>query len=186
MIYRLPCALLLILLALPSLAAAKAWDIDYSKSQLGFVGKQGETTFNGSFRDYQLAIDLDPERPETGKISAVIKTASATAGSAERDSYLPQSDWFDVSKFPEARFTSTTIHKENAAYIADGTLTIKNVSRPVTLRFTLTPEGELTRAKGSTNLMRNHFKLGLGDWANENYVKYDVQVVFDVVAKPIP
>lgn len=172
------------LLALPALAHAKPWEVDYSKSQLGFVGKQGETNFNGNFREYQLAIDLDPERPETGKISAVIKTGSATAGSAERDSYLPQSDWFDVSKFPEARYTSTSIRKENGGYIADGNLTIKNVTRPVTLRFTLTPEADLMRAKGQTNLMRNQFKLGLGDWANENYVKYDVQVVFDIVAKP--
>lgn len=171
---------------LPVVAQAKAWQVDYSKSQLGFVGKQGETTFNGAFRDFELSIDLDPELPETGKVSAIIKTASATAGSSERDSYLPASDWFDVKHFPEARYTSTAIRKNGDGYIADGMLTIKDVSRPVTLSFTLTPEATTMRAKGETSLMRNQFKLGLGDWANENYVKYTVQVVFDVVATAVP
>jgi polyisoprenoid-binding protein YceI len=95
---------LLFMLESVSVAHAKPWAVDYSKSQLGFVGKQGDSPFDGSFAKYQVSIDFDLDHPEKGQISATIDMTSASAGSADRDSYLPQSDWFDTGRFPDAKF----------------------------------------------------------------------------------
>lgn len=173
----------LLLLAAP--AYAKNWVIDAGQSHLGFIGTQGTASFEGSFKNFQVTVDLDPDHPETGKITATIDIASVTAGSAERDSYLPQADWFDTKKFPQAQFVSNTIQKTgDHAYLAQGNLTIKNVTRPVSLPFTLTQENDHWRAKGKVNLTRTDFHIGEGQWSNENYVKYGVDVVIDLSAKP--
>lgn len=166
-------------------ALAKNWTVDYSNSHLGFIGTQGSASFTGTFKKFTVTIDFDPEKPETGKITATIDMASASAGSDERDSALPQSDWFDTSKFPQAVFTSTSIRKTgDHAYEAVGNLTIKNITKPVTLPFTLTPDGNHMRAQGKAILIRTDFAVGQGQWSNEAFVKHAVDVTVDIAAQP--
>ena len=166
---------------------AKSWLVDYQNSHLGFVGKESDKSFEGVFKNFQTTIDFDPDKPENGKIAATIEIGSATAGSAQRDGYLPQSDWFDTKQFPEAQFVSSSIKKTgDHAYLATGLLTIKGVSKIVSLPFTLTEEGDHFRAKGKVSLIRTDFHIGDHDWANEDYVKYAVDVVIDLAAKPQP
>ena len=59
-------------------AYAKSWNIDYDKSEVGFIGKQGSSAFAGTFKQFEATVDLDPEHPESGKIAATIETGSAT------------------------------------------------------------------------------------------------------------
>ena len=97
---------------------------------------------------------------------------------------LPQKDWFDTSKFSQAQFVTTSIRKIGAGhYQAEATLTIKGMMHPVTLPFTLVPEGDHWRAQGKVTLMRDDFSLGQGMFANETYVKHAVDVLVDLVAK---
>ncbi len=173
-------------------AHAGTWGVDYARSHLRFSCAQGDTPFEGEFKTFQAMIDLDPRHPETGKIEAVIDMSSASAGSPDRDGFLPQADWLDSSRFPQARFQSTAIHTMasgtdgKAAYVADGSLTIKGITRPVTLSFALEPDGTATRAQGHVALMRTDFNIGAGTWSSEAYVRRAVDVSFDIVAKPTP
>lgn len=166
-------------------AVAKEWTVDYAHSQVGFTGTQSGAAFKGWFPQFTAQIDFDPAKPETGKISATINIVGVTAGSADRDSYLPQADWFDIAKFPQAQFTSTAIAKTgDNAYRADGTLTIKGIAKPVSVPFTLKPEGDHWRAQGTVELTRTDFHIGEGDWSNEDYVRRAVTVNLDIAAKP--
>lgn len=167
-------------------ASARNWEVDYADSHLQFIGQEGDTKFTGAFRKFTVAVDFDADHPEAGKISAVIDTGSATAGNADRDAYLPQADWFYVEKFPQARFVSDSIRKTAAGYAATGILTIKDNAHPVTVNFTLTPEGDHTRVKGQADLVRTDFKVGEGQWQNENYVKFAVTISIALAAKPVP
>ena len=162
----------------------KEWQVDYAHSSLGFIGDQGGQAFSGSFKNFTAHISLDPDHPETGKISVTVDIASATAGSSDRDAMLPQKEWFDTSQFPQAQFISTTIRKIGPGqYVADATLTIKGVTKNVTLPFTLMSEGDHWRAKGHVNVMRNDFSIGTGSFSGESYVKHAVDVVVDIAAK---
>lgn len=166
---------------------AKDWVIDYSHSSLGFIGNQSGAAFTGGFKRFQTIVDLDPAKPEAGKISATIDVTSITANDSERDSYLPQADWFSFSTFPQAQFISSGIRKTgDQSYVADGTLTIKGIAKPLSLPFTLKPEGDHWRAQGRVTLIRTDFHVGDHDWANEDYVKRAVDVVLDLTAKPAP
>lgn len=176
-------AVLMILIAVP--AMAKTWDVDYGRSHLGFSGKQSGESFEGGFKNFTVTIDLDPTHPEGGKITASIDIASATAGSADRDTYLPHSDWFNTAKFPKAEFVSTSIHSGStpSCFEAAGNLTIKGISQPLTLPFCLKPEGDHMRATGSVTLLRNNFSIGTGQWADEGVVANAVMVNLDIAAK---
>jgi polyisoprenoid-binding protein YceI len=178
-----------LLAALTNAAQADApppqWQIDAAHSKLGFVGEQNGVKFEGGFKKFTAQITLDPDHPETGKIAVTVDIASATAGSADRDSMLPEKDWFDTAKFPQAQFVSTAIRKTGPwKYEADATLTIKGLSKNVTLPFTLTREGDHWHALGRVGLMRNDFAIGQGSYASEDYVKRAVDVVVDLEARP--
>jgi polyisoprenoid-binding protein YceI len=181
-------------------ACAKDWIVDYTQSHLGFTGTQGSDKFDGGFKKFRVVIDFDPAQPQAGKITAVIDIASAFAGSEERDSALPQSDWFDTSKFPQAQFTTTSIKLDECnvitpatvvvigCYKAAATLMIKGIEKPVTLGFYLEKDKQTdqVRAKGDVKLIRTDFGVGKGQWSDEAYVKHAVDVTIDIVARPVP
>ena len=61
-------------------AAASSWTVDTSKSSLTFVATQNGSPVEGRFAGWNAEITLDPQAPETGRIRAVIDTASAATG----------------------------------------------------------------------------------------------------------
>jgi polyisoprenoid-binding protein YceI len=166
-------------------ADAKPWLIDYQHSTLGFTGMQGSSAFEGSFKNFKADVDFDPDHPDKGKISATIDIAGVTTGDSQRDSTLPQADWFDTAKFPQAEFVSTKIGSTGVnSYEAQGTLTIKGISKAITLPFTLSKEGNHWRARGKTTIVRTDFRIGEGQWADNKTVKLAVEVTLDLTARP--
>ena len=166
-------------------AAAKTWAIDYAHSHIGFTGMQGGSVFQGSFKNFKADVDFDPDHPEDGKIAATIDIAGVTTGEGQRDGMLPQADWFNTAKFPQAQFVSTKIRETGTgSYEAQGTLKIKGRSHPVTLPFTLAKEGDHWHARGKTMLIRTDFHIGEGAWADNETVKLAVDVTVDLVARP--
>jgi polyisoprenoid-binding protein YceI len=164
---------------------AKDWMVDYPHSKLTFIAEQSGQKFQGGFKKFDAQISFDPTHPDTGKIVVNVNIGTIATGDDERDSYLPQKEWFFQSSFPTAQFIATQFRKlgENT-FEADGTLTIKGVSRPLKLPFTLVSEGAQWRAQGHITLMRNDFSIGTGSFANESYVKNAVEVTMDLLAKP--
>lgn len=175
-------AFLIAVVATPVHAAS--WSVDPSKSKLAFSGTQTGTPFDGSFSRYTATIDFDPDHLETSRIAVTVDLASAVTGDAQRDAALPEPDWFDTGKFPQARFESLAIRKTgDGAYEASGTLTIRGVSQPVTLPFTLQIDGTNAHAKGHVDLLRNNFGIGQGAWSTDQWVAFEVGVDIDIVAK---
>lgn len=142
-------------------AVAATWSVDRDQSRLGFEVKQGDALQKGIFGAWDAAIDFDPAHPETAKISATVQPASASTGNQQFDGTLPGKDWFDVTAFPDAVFTanSATLVEGNS-YRASGTLTIKGLSHPVDLDFTLEIDGDTAKAKGTAIVNRLDYQIG--------------------------
>ena len=175
------------LCALIGAAQGKDWQVDTADSTLSFTGEQSGKKFEGGFKKFTANISFDPEHPEAGHITAIIDIASIYAGDVTRDVTLPKEDWFDSTVFPQAQFITTAIHEiAPGHYEADATLTIKGITRPIALPFTLAPEMDHWRAKGKVTLTRTDFGIGQGIYASEDYVKYPVEVTIDLAAKPLP
>jgi len=183
---RLPRALTLVfgLAAAASPAFAAEWKIVSEESRLGFVGTQTGTAFEGEFERFSADIAFDPNDLASSKVVAVIDMASAKAGSKDRNEALPGPDWFAVKSFPEARFETSEIRKAEAGdgFVADGTLTIRDKTNPVTLPFTLTIEGDSAKMTGEATLDRSAFGVGQGQWASDQWIAHEVKVVIDLAA----
>ncbi|WP_269582407.1 YceI family protein [Roseibium sp. Sym1] len=157
-------ALTLLLTAVSAAPAyADTWTVDADQSRLGFEVKQGDSILKGVFGTWTADIEFDPDAPGSAAISATVNPASASTGNPQFDGTLTSKDWFDVSAFPDAVFEADgATLVEGSSYRTKGTLSIKGLSHPVDLDFTLEIDGDTATAKGTATLSRLDYKLGTG------------------------
>ena len=171
----------------PSATAAQAqgnWIVDKAESKIEFLGVQKGKSFTGKFTDYDALINFDPDDLASSYVKVVIDMSSAEAGDEERNESLPGKDWFNVKTFPQAVFESSEFTLISGSdYTAQGTLTIRDKSLPVTLPFTLTISGDIAEmtSEGLT-LDRTDYGVGQGVWSKGEWVDKNVAVNIRVVA----
>ncbi|MEE2522196.1 YceI family protein [Pseudarthrobacter sp. J75] len=120
-------------MALPTDITTGTWVLDNSHSEIGFtVRHAGISKVRGQFKEAEATLDLAPNVTDSA-INATIKTASFDSGDVNRDGHVRGEDFFDVEKFPEISFVSTGLVDNGDGYELNGDLTIKGVTRPVTL-----------------------------------------------------
>jgi polyisoprenoid-binding protein YceI len=115
---------------------AGTFAIDASHSRVGFSARHAMVTkVRGSFNDYTgSAVIADG----AANLSIEINVASIDTRSADRDGHLQSPDFFDVANFPKITFTSTSVKDGGAGIVVDGNLTIKDVTKPLTIEFEYT------------------------------------------------
>jgi polyisoprenoid-binding protein YceI len=116
------------------------YNIDPAHTRIGFVARHAMVTkVRGSFNEFEGSGTLDADNPANSKIELTIKTASIDTRHPDRDAHLRSNDFFDMDNYPEIHFVSTSVEKVDADnYKVTGDLTIKGVTRPVTVDFELT------------------------------------------------
>ena len=144
-------------------APPPAWTVQPG-GKIGFsVGNDGQT-ISGSFAKWTAAIVMDPDHPETADIRVTIDMASASVGDAYQDGMLPGDEFFAVAAHPTATFTAKGAEKSGAnAYRATGTLSLKGVAKPQTIRFTLSGDGATRKVSGTATIARVAFGVGNGE-----------------------
>jgi polyisoprenoid-binding protein YceI len=163
-------------LALSVSALAAPWTVVPETSSVGFVGTQQGTKFNGRFQGFTAVIDLDAADPTKGSIVGTVKVDSVNTRDHDRDASLLDKDWFNAKEFPEAKFESQSIAKAaDGSYEAQGQLTLKGTTKPIVMKFTLTPEGAMAKFAGSMTINRFDFNVGEG-WNDTSWVAQDVGV----------
>jgi cytochrome b561/polyisoprenoid-binding protein YceI len=126
------------------------------------VGNDG-TSIDGGFSRWTAAIVMDPERPETADIRVEIDLASASVGDPTQTEMLANDEFFAVAAHPRAVFVAKGAERTGKGYSARGTLTLKGVSRPQTIRFTLTGSGTTRQVEGAASIARTSFNIGTGE-----------------------
>jgi polyisoprenoid-binding protein YceI len=178
----------LALMAAPAAAAPAAagpvWSVDRAASKLGFAGAMNGQSFQGVFERWNAEIVFNPNNLAASHVTAVIDTASARTGDQTRDEALPTADWLSVKAFPRATFTSRGFAAAGPGrYVAQGDLTIRNVTRTVTLPFTLAIAGDTAKMSASLPLDRAVFGVGQAQWKTGEAVALRVQVNITIAAK---
>ncbi|TNB47825.1 YceI family protein [Martelella lutilitoris] len=167
--------------AFASPALADTWAVDHDNSTLGFEVPQGGKTLSGTFESWSASIDFDPQAPEDALITVEIDTGSALTGNGQYDGMLETSDWFAVKEFGSADFTTDNVLVlDDGSYKADGLLTIKAVTLPIELNFTLDIDGDTAHAVGTATLDRKEYNLGPA--VNADTVGETVTVLLDLTA----
>ena len=186
---RMLPALLLVLFSAPALAAGVKWDVVPEKSSITFKAKQLGAEFSGGFDRFTADIVFDPDNLAASAVKAEIDISSVNTQAADRDANIKGREWFDAAQFPVARFETTQIRKTgDKAYEASATLTIRDVTQPVILPFTLdiaaadSGKEPVAVMDGSVILDRSKFKLGSGSWADTSVIANEVPVYVHVTA----
>lgn len=165
------------MLALPFAALAQQWKVDPAHSALTFTGTYQGEKFEGRFKRFDAKIDYDPAQLTNAKFDVTIDIAGVDTANTERDQVLPGKDFFDTAQFPRAHFVTTRFRKSaNGEVLADGTLTLRGITKPVTLKVKFTPQGTGAMLDVDTTLQRLDFGIGSGDWADTSMIGNDVAV----------
>ena len=178
-------AILLLALALPCAAAATDYNVRPALSRLGFQGTYQGAAFSGSFNNWTAAISYDPADLAHAKFDVTVTLASAKTGDADQESALPGESFFNVAKFPTAHFVTTGFHQDGNTVIADGQLTLRGVTKPVSLSVvfrTQSPASSTLDVAG--HVQRLDFGVGSGDYADTSVIGATVQITAHLQLEP--
>jgi len=128
--------LLVAILLSGSLMAQSSWKIDKVHSKIGFaVTHMGVSETEGKFNDYEATIVSKSDDFSGAEIEFTAKVATIDTDNERRDGHLKSDDFFNAEKFPELKFKGTLV-KEGGKYKLKGNLTMRDVTKPVTLDVT--------------------------------------------------
>ena len=126
--------------------------IDPTHSRIGFVARHAMVTkVRGSFNEFEGSGYFDAEDPSASRLQLTIQAASIDTRNADRDGHLKSNDFFDMETYPTISFASTAVEQiGDSDYRVTGDLTIKGVTKPVTVDFEYT--GTSVDPYGNTRL----------------------------------
>ncbi len=119
-------------------AAKTTWVIDAAHTNVEFAVKHLMiSTAKGRFADVSGTVQLDEREPERSEVDVTIGVASVDTRQPDRDAHLRSADFFDAEHHPTITFKSTRVTRsDDSEFRIDGDLTIRGVTKPVTLRAT--------------------------------------------------
>lgn len=166
-------------------AVASQWTVVSAQSSIGFTADWNGQAVQGRFQRFDAAIRFDPGQLKAAQVNVVIDLSSATTADRTVNGALPGDDWFATARAREARFASSAIVPGKApnSYVARGTLTLRGVSVPVELPFTLAINGDTVTMTGTTRLDRRAFRIGMESDAQGAWVGFQVPVAIRIVAR---
>jgi len=173
------CALLLAFLS--AQVRAEPWRSVQDQSQLEFVAKYEGADAPGRFTRFDVLVSFDSASREVRSVLVDVDVTSVGMGNPEIDEAIMQTEWFNTRAYPHARFRSESVRATNESeYIAEGTVSIKGVSKPVSVPFRWRSHGREAQMSGSLVLSRVDFGIGSGEWAADSPIGHEVQVRFGV------
>ncbi|AKE41669.1 Uncharacterized conserved protein [Corynebacterium kutscheri] len=109
--------------------------IDPTHTAIGFVARHAMISkVRGNFAEFEGTFTFDAENQTASTAAVTIQTASISTGVADRDAHVRNADFFDVENYPTMTFTATEFSLNNDEGTVTGDLTIKDVTKPVTLK----------------------------------------------------
>lgn len=151
------------LLLLGSIAHAEPWKLDTAHSRFGFaVRHMMVSDVEGTFHDVKATVDLDEKNLTKSTVEITIAASSIDTQNGDRDKHLASPDFFDAAKFPNLTFKATKIAPAGKnKFKVTGDLTIRDVTKPLTLDVTLSdpmtnPWGKTVRGVQATGKLNRH------------------------------
>jgi polyisoprenoid-binding protein YceI len=121
----------------PARAAVETYTIDPVHSTAGFTLRHMVSRFTGNFTKVTGTVTVDRDNMENSSVVAAIDVGSLNTANEKRNSDVKSASYFDFPTFPTMTFKSTSWKKTGEdTYDVTGDLTIKGVTKPVTLKVT--------------------------------------------------
>ncbi len=163
------------------------WIFDEAHSYVDFSIRHLLATSKGSFQKVSGNVSFN-DTIEKSILNLTIDVNSVYTGTKKRDEHLKSDEFFDVAKYPTIKFTSTAFSKTENGYLVKGNLTIKDITKEVTVPFKYfgkenSPWGVPSAAfAGELTVNRNDYGLTYG----KGLLGDDVKIEFSAELNPKP
>jgi len=119
-----------------TIAPAGTWSLDSVHSRVDFEVSYLAGTFKGHFNEIGAKLTVDGEH---ATLEGTTKVASVDVNEENLSAHLQGPDFFDAERYPELRFSAEDVRLDGDGQVSvDGELTIKGVTKPVTVTGTVT------------------------------------------------
>lgn len=156
-------------------AGGEKYRITPDTSKITFVGSKVTGKHDGGFEKFSGTIDYNG-KPETSKVTITIDTNSITTDTPDLTKHLKTADFFDVAKFPEAKFESTAIKPggdKGATHTVTGNLTLHGVTKSVTFPANIVVAPDAITVDSTFAINRKDFGINFAG-ASDNLIRDDV------------
>jgi len=186
---RFIVTLFVFLFAAQAHAAAPKWELDPAHSGIYFSVNHIYSTTRGYFEDFEGSVFFSPDDLAGSRFNFTVKVKSINTGNSKRDGHLNSSDFFDSKKYPQMTFKSSTVrHVKNNQYIVEGQMTVKDVSKTVSVPFTLLgvathpfdKKSEVAGFEARLNIDRLAYHVGGGKFYDMGVVGKEVEVLISL------
>ena len=157
------------------------WTIDPSHSEVGFTVRHLVSKVRGQFETFEGTLTTGATLEET-RANASIDLNSVNTRDAGRDGHLRSADFFDVENHGPMTFATTSFNGQTAT----GELTLKGVTKPVTLNAKFTGAGkgpmnqlETVAFEATTTIKRSDFGISYGVPFVPDEVPLQITVAFE-------
>jgi len=152
-------------------------------SKIEFIGAKVTGHHNGSFKKFSGVVDYTGQ-VETSRVSITIDSSSLETDTPDLTKHLKTADFFDVAKFPDAKFESTAIRpggEKGASHTVTGNLTLHGVTKSITFPATITASPGEVSVESSFAINRKDFGINYAGQA-DNLIRDDVALTLHVKA----
>ncbi len=173
----------------PALATSGVWAVDPARSSVRFsVQHLGVTTVHGAFETFAGALTLGPSSGP-GDASGTVEAASVRTTEPQRDAFIVSEAFLEAERFPELRFVATAVRPAGTDIEVEGDLTIRETSRPLVLRGTVSADadgGGRVQLTGEVDRRAYGLRLRQGFGAADRTVSGQVAIELDLALSVAP
>ncbi len=146
------------------------------KSEVEFTIKNFGINTTGSINGLKGTINFNPSNLKASAFNVSVDVNTINTGVDSRDSHLKKEEYFDAEKYPAIKFASTSIEKSINGYTVKGNLTIKSVTKPVSIPFAADENTDGIMLKGNFSINRKDFGVGGSSAVLSNTVDISLKV----------
>jgi polyisoprenoid-binding protein YceI len=167
---------LILMIGISADAQQKLTPVD-AESKVKFVIKNFAINTEGQLSGLKGQIIFDKKKPANSSFDVTVEVSTINTDNKKRDNHLQAADFFDAARYPAIRISGKPLLVKGNAYILKGNLTIKDVTKPIEIPFTLTPRVRGFFFEGAFSINRLDFNVGSKSATMANELNVTLQVL---------
>lgn len=162
------------------------WLADQDSGVLEFSGITEGRAFDGVFESFNVRLCLRDHDLSTADIEVSVETSSANTDSRDRDQTLRGEEFFWAAQFPTATWISQSIQPSDGAlsHTAEGQLSLRDIRLNQPVDMSLIDSDNGPRLVGQASILRLDYNVGIGEFADTDFINNEVKLTFDLSLKP--
>lgn len=169
-------------------AQAATWTLSPVESRVIFHYSYEDVPSQGKFTNVDATFDIDAANPGACAINVSIPIAEILVDTSEVKEYLLDVDMFNAAEFPMATFQANQCRLQSgSAFVADGQLTIRDKTHPISFPFTLGMEMRDGRPRfnlsSEVTVKRLDFDVGTGWWSDTVALPNEIRIEVNVYSQ---